>query len=102
MPTTTKIDRYAVRYSDGTHAPKIFLWTGSTFLAQLNFIANGIALTPDSESGGVFTLNYHLADYYNCIDLLRNEAPVHLFWVGPGTLNENAIITSEEAVGEGE
>lgn len=103
MPTVTKIDRYEVRYSDGNFSPKIYLWSGSTFLSQLNFLPNGFSpLPPDTDTGGFFVLHYHLDDFANCIDLLRNEGPVHLFWVGPGALNENAIVTSAETVGEGE
>ena len=95
----TKIDSYEVMYSSNHFPPRIWLKSGNTFIGQLIFHPNGAALPSDSMSGGA-NLNYHLDDYQNAIDLLRNEAPVYLLYVGPG--GENGIKTTPEAVGEGE
>jgi len=45
---------------------------------------------------------YHLDDYENTIDLLRNESPVYLLYRGSGGGFENGIKTTQEVVGEGE
>jgi len=99
----TQIDSYEVMYSANKFPPRIWLKSGGKFIGQLIFHANGAALPPDSTSGsGGANLNYHLDDYQNCIDLLRNEAPVYLLFVGTGGGNENGIKTTTETVGEGE
>jgi hypothetical protein len=53
-------------------------------------------------SGGQVNLYYHLDDYPNAIDLLRNEGPMHLLYSGSGGGFENGIKMTEEVVGEGE
>ena len=45
-------------------------------------------------------LHYHLDDFQNCIDMLRNEKPMYLIWMGVG--GENGIKTTAEPVGENE
>jgi hypothetical protein len=47
-------------------------------------------------------LYYHLDDFQNAIDLLRNEKPVYLYYSGSGGGHENGIKTMIEKVGEGE
>jgi hypothetical protein len=47
-------------------------------------------------------LYYHLDDYQNAIDLLRNEHPIYLLYSGSGSGYENGIKTTPEVVGEGE
>jgi len=63
---------------------------------QLVFKANGTVLPPDTK-GSIY---YHLDDFQNIIDILRNEKPVFLSWVSP--TSENGLRTSPEAIGEGE
>jgi hypothetical protein len=53
-------------------------------------------------AGGQVNLYYHLEDYRNTIDLLRNEGPMYLLYNGSGPGFENGIKTTQEAVGEGE
>jgi hypothetical protein len=98
----TKIDSYEVMYSANTFVPRIWLKAAGNYIGQLIFKPNGSALPPDSSSGGQVNLWYHLDDYQNAIDLLRNEAPMYLLFSGTGGGNENGIKTTEEAVGEGE
>ncbi len=52
--------------------------------------------------GGQVNLYYHLEDYYNTIDLLRNEGPIYLLYSGSGSGFENGIKTTPEVVGGGE
>jgi hypothetical protein len=98
----TKIDTYVVMYSANTFVPRIWLKGGSGPIGQLIFQPNGSTLPADTMSAGQVNLYYHLADYQNLIDLLRNEAPVYLLYSGSGGGFENGIKTSIEEVGEGE
>lgn len=97
----TKIDQYEVMYSANKFPRRIWLKAAGKGIGQLIFMPNGAALPPDSSSGGV-NLYYHLDDYANVIDLLRNEQPMYLLYVGSGSGFENGIKTTAEAVGEGE
>ena len=53
-------------------------------------------------SGGQVNLHYHLANFENVIDLLRNEKPMYLLYSGSGGGFENAVKTTAEPLGEGE
>ena len=102
MPTKTLIDHYEVLYSSNTFVPRIYLVnTAGSFFGQLIFKPNGSSLPQDSP-GAVVSLYYHLEDFKNIIDLLRNEKPLYLNWAGSGPGWENTIMTSDEPVGEGE
>ncbi|MEO8751215.1 MAG: hypothetical protein ABI624_00905 [Casimicrobiaceae bacterium] len=98
----TRIDAYEVMYSANSYVPRIWLKSGSKYIGQLIFASNGAALPPDAMAGGQVNLYYHLDDYQNCIDLLRNEGPMYLLFSGSGGGFENGIKTTEESVGEGE
>jgi hypothetical protein len=102
MPTTTIIDQYEVMYSSNTFVPRIWLKSAGKYIGQLIFRPNGAALPQDTMSGGQANLYYHLEDFKNATDLLRNEKPIYLLWVGSGSGNENGIKTTAEAVGEAE
>lgn len=97
----TKIDQYEVMYSSNKFPPRIWLKGGGNFIGQLVFMPNGAVLPPDSTSGSQPNLYYHLDDFANTLDLLRNETPMYLLF-NPGSGNENGIKTTPEAVGEGE
>ena len=98
----TQIDQYQVMYSDGTYFPRISLKGAGKGLGQLVFHPNGATLPADAinPNGGEPLLHYHLDDFQNTIDLLRNEKPMYLLWNGTGA--ENGIRTTPEPVGEGE
>ena len=98
----TKIDAYEVMYSANSFVPRIWLKSGAQYVGQLWFMPNGTALPPDNESGSQVNLYYHLEDYQNAIDLLRNESPMYLLYSGSGGGFENGIKTTQEVVGEGE
>lgn len=94
----TQIDRYEVLYSANTFAPRIWLKGGGKFIGQLVFMPNGASLPQDTPT----SLYYHLADFENTLDLLRNERPMYLLFSGSGGGFENGIKTTAEPVGEGE
>jgi hypothetical protein len=102
----TKIDEYEVFYSSlnspNKWVPRIWLRGGGTYIGQLHFYPNGSALPSDAKSDGRVDLYYHLDDFDNIIDLLRNEKPMYLVWSGSGLGRENAIQTTSEPVGEAE
>lgn len=98
----TKIDSYAVMYSANKFVPRIWLKGGGKYIGQLIFKPNGAVLPVDTMSGGQANLYYHLDDYQNSIDLLRNESPMYLLYSGSGGGFENGIKTTDEVVGEGE
>jgi hypothetical protein len=47
-------------------------------------------------------LYYHLDDYQNIVDLLRNDRSMYLLYNGSGSGFENGIQTTSEAVGAAE
>jgi hypothetical protein len=98
----TPIDAYEVMYSANTFAPKVWLKHGNKYVCDLRFMPNGSVLPPDTMVSGRVILYYHLDDFHNAIDLLRNETPMYLLYSGPGSGFENGIRTLEEVVGEGE
>ena len=102
MATITKIDEYEVMYSSNLFPPRIWLKSAGKFIGQLIFKPNGTALPVDAMAGGQVNLYYHLDDFQNIIDLLRNEKPMYLLWTGSGGANENGIKTTVEPVGEAE
>ena len=98
MPLTL-IDQYEVMYSANTFVPRIWLKNSGNYIGQLIFEPDGTTLPPDASTGGQVNLFYHLEDFDNCIDLLRDESPMYLLFVGSGPGNENGIKTTPEAVG---
>ena len=98
----TKIDQYEVMYSANTFPPRIWLKGAGKYIGQLVFHPNGAVLPADSMSGTQANLNYHLDDFHNTLDLLRNETPMYLLYNGSGGGFENGIKTTQESVGEGE
>jgi hypothetical protein len=100
LVTTTKIDEYEVMYSANKFFPRIWLKSAGKYIGQLVFQPNGAALPVDNMSGSQCNLYYHLDDFQNCIDLLRNERPMYLLWAGSGPGFENGIKTLAETIGE--
>ena len=98
----TKIDTYDVLYSANTFSPRIGLKVGNKFIGQLIFRPNGSALPQDTMANGQVNLYYHLDDFQNVIDLLRNESSIYLLFSGSGGGFENGIQTTEDVVGVGE
>jgi hypothetical protein len=87
-------------YSANKFPPRIWLKSTGKYIGQLIFKPNGTDLPYDALVDGQANLYYHLEDFQNLIDLLRNEKPLYLLWVGP--TNENGIKTTRETVGEEE
>lgn len=103
MPFTRPIDGYTVIYSSNTFPPRIGLKLGTQFVGQCVFHPNGIQLPPDLQRpNGQVDLQYHLDDFQNVLDLLRNEKPIQLTFNGVGPGFENFVGTGAEAVGEGD
>jgi len=100
--TLKKIDDYEVMYSANSFVPRIWLRAAGKGIGQLLFKPNGASLPPDTNIRGSINLYYHLADFQNAIDLLRNEKPMYLLYSGSGAGFENGIKTTQEIVGEGE
>jgi hypothetical protein len=96
------IDKYLVMYSANRFAPRIGLINGGRYIGQLVFRPNGSTLPPDAMARNQLTLYYHLDDFQNAIDLLRNESPMYLLYSSSGGGFENGIKTTQEPVGEGE
>lgn len=99
----TQIDTYEVMYSANRFPPRIGLKAaGNQNIGQLIFMPNGSALPQDKMANGQVNLYYHLDDFQNAIDLLRNESPMYLLYSGSGGGFENGIKTTQEVIGEGE
>ena len=98
MMSLTKIDEYEVMYSSNTFVPRIWLKSNDKFIGQLIFEPNGSALPPDNMVNDQVNLYYHLDDYKNAIDLLRNDHPIYLLYSGSGSGFENGIQTTTEMI----
>lgn len=92
----TQIDEYEVMYSANAFVPRVWLKNGGRYFSQLVFKPNGAALPPDTAD----SVYYHLQDFGNVLDLLRNEKPMYLLFGGSGA--ENGIKTTAEVTGEAE
>jgi len=99
---TTRIDAYEVFYSANSFVPRIGLKNAGNYVGQMIFKPNGATLPPDTIVNGQVQLHYHLDDFQNAIDLLRNEKPIYMYYNGSGGGFENGIKTMVEKVGEGE
>lgn len=99
---TTEIDAYEILYSANTFSPRIGLKNKKAYIGQMVFKPNGSVLPADKLIGTQPQIYYHLDDFHNALDILRNEKPVYLFFNGTGGGFENGIRTTEEIVGEGE
>ena len=97
----TPIEKFEVIYSANTFVPRIGLMNSGKFVAQLLFLPDGKPLPPDGIINGQINLYYHVEDFDNVIELLRDETPVYLLYSGSGPGFENAITTSPEPVGQG-
>ena len=97
-----RIDAYEVLYSANGFSPRIALKNAGTYIGQMIFMPNGAALPADTVVNKQAQLHYHLDDFQNAIDLLRNEKPIYMYYSGSGGGFENGIKTMIEKVGEGE
>ena len=97
-----RIDAYEVLYSANGFAPRIALKNAANYVGQMIFMPNGTALPADTILNSQAQLHYHLDDFQNAIDLLRNEKPIYMYYNGSGPGFENGIRTMVEKVGEGE
>lgn len=98
----TRINSYQVMYSANRFPPRIWLQGEAGPIGQLVFHANGETLPEDSIHGTAPSLHYHLDDFHNALDVLRNEGPIWLLFSGSGGSNENGLRTDPERTGEGE
>jgi hypothetical protein len=97
-----RIDAYEVLYSANGFSPRIALKNAGNHIGQMIFMPNGAALPADTVVNNQAQLHYHLDDFQNAIDLLRNEKPIYMYYNGSGGGFENGIRTMSEKVGEGE
>ena len=97
-----RVDAYEVLYSANGFSPRIALKNAGNYIGQLLFLPNGAALPADTVVNKQAQLHYHLEDFRNVVDLLRNEKPIYLYYSGSGSGFENGIKTMIEKVGEGE
>ncbi|MBB6095212.1 hypothetical protein HNQ60_004102 [Povalibacter uvarum] len=98
----TRIEAYEVLYSANTFSPRIALKNAGNYVGQMIFKPNGTTLPADTVVNNQVQLYYHLDDFQNAIDLLRNEKPIYMYYSGSGGGFENGIRTMSEKVGEGE
>jgi hypothetical protein len=98
----TQIHEYEVMYSANKLPPRIWLKHDGSYVGQLVFHADGSALPADSHADGQVNLHYHVENFDNIIDILRNEKPMYLLYSGSGSGFENGLMTAAEPVGESE
>ena len=98
-----KVHTYEVRYRSGTKSRRISLVNSEQeAFAQLIFLPDDTRLPNDAIYEGIKRLYYRISDFANCLDILRNEDRVNLYWEGPGAESDNSLGTSYEPVGDGE
>lgn len=87
------IDAHEIFYASNGFAPRIALKRKGQYIASLVFRPNGTALPPDALQSGQAMMFYHQEDFQNIIDVLRNEKPVQLVFLGTGGGAENHLRT---------
>ena len=97
-----RVDAYEVLYSANSLPPRIALKNAGNYIGQMIYLPNGAALPADTVVNKQAQLHYHLDDFHNAVDLLRNEKPIYMYYNGSGGGFENGIRTMSERVGEGE
>ncbi len=97
-----RVDAYEVLYSANGFSPRIALKNAGNYIGQLLFLPDGAAQPADTVVNKQAQLHYHLGDFRNVVDLLRNEKPIYMYYNGSGSGFENGIRTMSERVGEGE
>ena len=97
-----RVDAYEVLYSANGFSPRIALKNAGAYIGQLLFLPNGATLPADTVVNKQVQLYYHLDDFQNVVDLLRNEKPIYMYDNGSGSGFENGVRTMSERVGEGE
>ena len=85
-----KIAEYIVTYPTNRRTPRINLVAGSgEFVGELIFMPNGATLPADTRNQA----HYHLDDFANVLDMLRNERPIYYVHNRPGDDNANGLQT---------
>ena len=87
------IDAYEVFYASNGFAPRIALKRQGNYVASLFFRPDGSTLPGDTQQDGQAMIHYHQQNFHNVIDVLRNEAPVYLEYLGDGGGFENHLRT---------
>ena len=77
---------------------QIQLSDGATVLGWVRFHDPGMAFPNDSQSGGKIIMHLPSTMFENVLDILRNEKPIHYYFVS----NHAFLGTSAEPVGEAE
>ncbi|HZI71432.1 MAG TPA: hypothetical protein VFD60_09750 [Nitrososphaeraceae archaeon] len=91
---TTKIDGFEVVYSANGFVPRIWLKSGNKIIGQLVFQPDGTTLSAASIADSKVSIYYHLEDFPNIIDLLRNQKSMYLAYGGEKF--ENGIKTTPD------
>ena len=97
-----RVDAYEVLYSANGFPPRIALKNAGNYIGQMIFLPNAAVLPADTVVNKQAQLHYHLDDFQNAVDLLRNEKPIYMDYNGSGSCFENGVRTMSERVGEGE
>jgi hypothetical protein len=104
------VDGYATRIwssrpttnlNPGVAVAGIYLYGGTNYRGYAYFFPDGTPLAPpvfDSANGRVF-LHLNLVEFGPVLELLRNEKPVYVYFLGP---TNAALRTGMEPVGEEE
>jgi delta-aminolevulinic acid dehydratase/porphobilinogen synthase len=77
---------------------QIALFSGSTVLGYVRFHDAGMPFPTDSKSGAQIVMHQPSAMFENVIDVLRNEKPIHFYFVSGHAF----LGTAAEPIGEAE
>ena len=92
--TNTQIDEYEVMYSTCKFAPRVWLKNQGKYIGQIIFNPDSSTLPPDALVNSQVNLYYHLSDFQNILNLLREEKNRFLLYVSP--TSENGIKTTQK------
>jgi hypothetical protein len=97
----TPFQTYTIHYQSGPGIQAfVQIFNTGAFIGRLNFHSDGTTLPPNSLTGSIFSINYHLSRFRDVLHILQYEKPlqVHIGSDGTGIL----MATSFEPVGEQE
>jgi hypothetical protein len=100
MVSKLHVEEYEVLYSSNKFVPRILLKSEGKYIGQLIFNTDNTTLPSDSLENGQLNMYYHMQNFQDIINILRNDKPIFIEFTGTDVNDENCLRTSSEPVGK--